>query len=426
MAARKMSARRWSSGTKERTITTNPLKVVPKRETSDQGTHELAVVKPKPRLRARIASRVMPVIRILPYLLAALILIIPVVSATAWDSLLVSYHKIWSAFESGRVVDGVAGLLQVVLLAIAVAGAALTLALVGRRLGKMVWRWSEGKPILRAGLSSARFGLATVAVGAVAVALFTWLPSGNTATTDGGTLSEALERARSQVATLLGTDSDTASAEEADSEASEPGGLLGILAGAVLPDREEERSDDPPTPQPSNDKANTSDKADNGTSSPNNQRINETSEPNPVTLAPREAVPTVTETPPVSTEEPVAIPAEPEPLAPAPLAPAPLAPEPLAPAPLAPAPLAPEPEPPAPEPLVAPAPEPLVAPEPEPLVAPAPEPLVAPAPEPLAPSPQTPPPDTSPNVPEDPNAPPSISCKTVPGDEPGSTVTRCS
>jgi hypothetical protein len=398
VAARKMPARRWSSGTKERTITTNPLKVVPKRETSDQGTHELAVVKPKPRLRARIASRVMPVIRILPYLLAALILIIPVVSATAWDSLLVSYHKIWSAFESGRVVDGVAGLLQVVLLAIAVAGAALTLALVGRRLGKMVWRWSEGKPILRAGLSSARFGLATVAVGAVAVALFTWLPSGNTATTDGGTLNEALERARGQVATLLGADSDTASAEEADSEASEPGGLLGILAGAVLPDREEERSDDPPTPQPSNDKANTSDKADN-----------ETSEPNPVTLAPRGAVPTVTEAPPVSTEEPAAIPAEPEPLAPAPA--------PLAPAPLAPAPLAPEPEPPAPEPLLAPAPEP------EPLVAPEPEP---PAPEPLAPSPQTPPPDTSPDVPEDPKAPPSISCKSVPGDEPGSTVTRCS
>jgi hypothetical protein len=401
VAARKMPARRWSSGTKERTITTNPLKVVPKRETSDQGTHELAVVKPKPRLRARIASRVMPVIRILPYLLAALILIIPVVSATAWDSLLVSYLKIWSAFESGRVVDGVAGLLQVVLLAIAVAGAALTLALVGRRLGKMVWRWSEGKPILRAGLSSARFGLATVAVGAVAVALFTWLPSGNTATTDGGTLNEALERAHGQVATLLGTDSDTASAEEADSEASEPGGLLGILAGAVLPDREEERSDDPPTPQPSNDKA------DNETSSSNNQRTNETSEPNPVTLAPREAVPTVTEGPPVSAEEPAAIPAAPAPL----VAPAP------EPAPL----VAPEPE---PAPLVAPEPEPapLVAPEPEPA------PLVAPEPEPapLAPSPQTPPPDTSPDVPEDPNAPPSINCKSVPGDEPGSTVTRCS
>jgi DNA polymerase-3 subunit gamma/tau len=227
-------------------------------------------------------------------------------------------------------------------------------------------------------------------VGAVAVALFTWLPSGNTATSDGGTLNEALERAHSQVATLLGADSDTASAEEADSEASEPGGLLGILAGAVLPDREEERSDDPPTPQPSNDKA------DNETSSSNNQRTNETSEPNPVTLAPREAVPTVTEGPPVSAEEPAAIPAAPAPL------------------------VAPAPE---PAPLVAPEPEPapLVAPEPEPA------PLVAPEPEPapLAPSPQTPPPDTSPDVPEDPNAPPSISCKSVPGDEPGSTVTRC-
>src|ERR671917_1287938 len=154
--------------------------------------------------------------------------------------------EIWNAFESGRVINGVAGLLQILLFAIAVTGLALTFALVGRRLGALVWRWSEGKPILRAGLLSARFGLAIVVVGAIAVGLFTWVPSGNTATTDGGTLNEALERAHGQVATLLGVDSDTASAEEADSEASEPGGLLGILAGAVLPDREEERSDDPP------------------------------------------------------------------------------------------------------------------------------------------------------------------------------------
>ncbi|MDP8952756.1 MAG: hypothetical protein M3N18_11070, partial [Actinomycetota bacterium] len=244
----------------------------------------------------------MPVIRILPYLLAALVVTVPLVLAIAGDSLLASYEGIREAFGRGRVINGVAGLLQILLLAIAVAGVALTLALAGRRLGAIVWRWSEGKPILRATLSSVRFGLAIVAVAAVGAALFTWLPSGDRATADGGTLKEAMERAGSQVAALLGADSDTANAEEAGSEASEPTAFSAIL-DSILPQggREEERDDAPGPKSPpgsSNDRANPKGQDGNETASPKQQTNETSSGPNPVTLAPREPVPTITEVPP--------------------------------------------------------------------------------------------------------------------------------
>src|SRR5215208_672003 len=240
---------------------------------------ELTLARPR-----GFGSWVMPVIRLLPYLLAALIVIVSLAFATIGDSLLVQYDKIRDAFGDGRVVDGVAGLLQVALLLIPVAGVTLTLALVGRRLGTVAWRWSEGKPILRAGLSSARFGVVIVAVAAVGVALFTWLPNGDRPTSDGQTLKDALEKASSQVASLLGAESGTASAEEADSGASEPKSIFEILTEPILPQRGEER-DSTPAPQGSS-----SERASEKASSPSQQSddgassSDEASSSNPVTL----------------------------------------------------------------------------------------------------------------------------------------------
>ncbi len=323
--------------------------------------------------------------------------------------MLASYAGIRDAFERGRVVSGVAGLLQILLLALAVAGVALTLALVGKRLGTIVWRWSEGKPILRAGLSSARFGLAIVAVAAIGVALFTWLPSGDRATTDGGTLKEAMERAGNQVATLLGAESDTASAEEADSEASAPAQFLENLAESILPQRgrEEESSDGPSSKQ-----ADTKEQDDNETARPK-QQTSDTAQPNPVTLAPREPVPTVAEAPPVISEEPVSTPTA-----------APIA-EPAAEEPVAEEPAAEEPA----------AEEPPVTEEPLPVAE---EPPATEEPPPTGPPPPTTePPETPPNSPSEapqevpldgpPGTPKAllIDCTSSPGEEPGSTNTRC-
>jgi len=355
----------------------------------------------------------MPVIRLLPYLLAALIVIVSLAFATIGDSLLVQYDKIRDAFGDGRVVDGVAGLLQVALLLIPVAGVTLTLALVGRRLGTVAWRWSEGKPILRAGLSSARFGVVIVAVAAVGVALFTWLPNGDRPTSDGQTLKDALEKASSHVASLLGAESGTASAEEADSGASEPKSIFEMLTEPILPQRGEER-DSTPAPQGSS-----SERASEKASSPSQQsddgasNSDEASSSNPVTLAPKGSVPTVTEAPPMSTEEPATAPTTPpteEPPA--------AAQEPL-------------PPPVTEEPLPPPATE-----EPPPIIVQTPPPVTEPPP-------TKEPPDTAPEPPSEkapakspadaPSAdkdrsliPIPMNCTTSPGDEPGSTNTHCS
>jgi hypothetical protein len=391
--------RRWSIGSKECIITTNPLKVPPTRVASEQDTDELARVArvPRPRSRSsRIDSWAMPVIRILPYLLAALVVIVPLVLASAGDSLLASYEGIREAFGRGKVINGVAGLLQILLFAIAVAGLALTFALVGRRLGAIVWRWSEGKPILRAGLSSVRFGLAIVAVATVGVALFTWLPSGDRATADGGTLKEAMERAGNQVAALLGAESDTASAEEAGSEASEPTGFSGIL-DSLLPGggREEERSDASESSKSSqgssSERANPTEQDSQETASSPEQRTNEPSpEPDPVALAPRESVPTLVEAPPVILEEPTSPPTAP--------------------------PIPPIEEPATQEEPVAE--EPPVAYEPPPLVE---EPPTAEEPAPPGPPTEVVTPATPLGTPK---ASP-INCTTSPGEAPGTTSTRC-
>lgn len=203
--------------------------------------------------RAEAAPR-RAVTRALPYLLAVVVLSAPLMFA--WGAFLVYYEKARDAFGDGRVIDGVASVFQISLLVFFVACVTLTFVLAGKSLGAAAWRWSEGRPALRAGLLSARFGLASTAVVASVVALFTWLP-GDEATTDGTTLKESLENAGSRVATLLApigepahaaTEEDEEPAEQAEPEAAEPPKSEEPPEEAkplAAPRREEERSNGP-------------------------------------------------------------------------------------------------------------------------------------------------------------------------------------
>jgi hypothetical protein len=245
--------------------------------------------------RAVAGSRVMAVIRVLPYLLVTLIIISPLALTTTWDPFLAYYGKAWEAFGDGRVVDGLVSLLQIVLLTIPIAGLALVLMLVGKRLGTAAWNWSEGKPVLRTGLSSARFGLVIIAVVAAGVTLFT-LPNVDKAKPTGRILKD-------QVATLLVGDDKTANASssEADSETSDPKSkLYSILTETILPPQlGEEREADSTSSD-----GQTSEQA-NETASPSSSAA---TPENPDALAPKEPVPAVVTAPPTSTEEPAATP----------------------------------------------------------------------------------------------------------------------
>src|SRR5215218_7617312 len=92
-----------------------------------------------PDLFARIKPILKSFIPVLLYVFGMLIWIAPQLYATAWDSFLIYYEKVGSAFGDGRVVAGVTNLLQLVLLLIPVAGVTVAFLLFGKGLGTVVW-----------------------------------------------------------------------------------------------------------------------------------------------------------------------------------------------------------------------------------------------------------------------------------------------
>lgn len=227
----------------------------------------------------------MSVAQVLPYLLTALIMAAPLVFAPVWEYFSYHYDEAWRAFERGRMIDGVVDLLQILLLAAPIAGVTLALVLIGRRLGAAAWRRSEGRPVLRTGLSSARFGLVIAAVVALGVALFTWLPNGDGSTTDGHTLKEALEEGGSQAATSSKADKKSARAGKG-SKTSKPSKAY---AGSDEPTTEPQSGESSDAPAPS------------GTSS---EQAIETASPNSAVPASEGPAPVDTAAPPTTMEEP--------------------------------------------------------------------------------------------------------------------------
>lgn len=124
----------------------------------------------KPWVRAVVTAWVLAAIPALLYLFATLIMSAPLMYSTAWDSFLIHYDKVRDAFGGGRVVEVVAGLLQIVLLVVPVASVTLMFALIGGRLGATIWSWSGRKSAVRAALMA-------VSAVAVAFALFSFARS---------------------------------------------------------------------------------------------------------------------------------------------------------------------------------------------------------------------------------------------------------
>ncbi len=122
------------------------------------GRTDRQVEELKPWARAVVTAWVLAVIPALLCLLAVLLVSAPRLYATAWDSFFVHYDQLRDAFGDSRVVEVVAGLLQILLLVIPVIGVTLTFALVGKGVSGALWRWSKGKPILRVCLASAALG----------------------------------------------------------------------------------------------------------------------------------------------------------------------------------------------------------------------------------------------------------------------------
>ena len=112
----------------------------------------------KPWVRVVVTVWVLTAIPTLLYMFGMLLSSAPQLYATAWDSFLVYYEKVQSAFEDGRVLAGVTDLIRIVLLLIPVVGITLLFLLFGRGLSKVVWVRSRGRPALRIYLAVAALG----------------------------------------------------------------------------------------------------------------------------------------------------------------------------------------------------------------------------------------------------------------------------
>ena len=114
------------------------------------------------------------VLTLVPTLLAVFVLMVisaPRLFATAWDSFFVQVGRISSAFGDGKVITGVAGVVQTISLVLPVLGITLTTARGSRNLGVAAWRQTSDRPAARAALVS-------VAAAGLALAAFTLWPNG--------------------------------------------------------------------------------------------------------------------------------------------------------------------------------------------------------------------------------------------------------
>jgi putative peptide zinc metalloprotease protein len=142
------------------------------------------------KLWARLVVTVW-VILVVPLLLFQLVMLLlhaPRIFATAWSSLGHQAGDIAKAFGNGNVVGVGTGVLQVLILLLPLVGIVLTFARLGFRVGRGLWRSTEGKPL---GRTAALLGMTAVLGGLV----YTWLPNGDYEPIrqgEKGTLSEGI------------------------------------------------------------------------------------------------------------------------------------------------------------------------------------------------------------------------------------------
>ncbi|HEX2040284.1 MAG TPA: hypothetical protein VHF47_11205 [Acidimicrobiales bacterium] len=133
----------------------------------DDRVHEL-----KRWVRVAVTAWVLVVVPLLFFQLIVILVHLPRMLGTAWDSMGEQAGRIGDAFDKGDTLGGVTGILQALVLALPVTAIVLMLVRLGMRTVKGVWRRTEGRPF-------ARTGALAVAAVVVAALAFAWVPREN-------------------------------------------------------------------------------------------------------------------------------------------------------------------------------------------------------------------------------------------------------
>jgi putative peptide zinc metalloprotease protein len=123
-------------------------------------------------VRVAVTAWVLIVVPLLLFELFIVLMHLPRIIGTAWDSGHAQMDTATAAFGNGDVLQGVSAVLQLIVLVIPVAGIVLMLYKMATGLLRSGWRRTDGHPVQRTLFSGA------VAL-AVALLMFAWLPSDN-------------------------------------------------------------------------------------------------------------------------------------------------------------------------------------------------------------------------------------------------------
>jgi putative peptide zinc metalloprotease protein len=127
---------------------------------------EDSVEELKPWVRVAVTAYVLLIVPLLLGFLALTVMNMPRIFATAYDSFLLTEHKLTHAGGSAIVVD----VIQLVVLVLVPLGLVATFVRMGKRFGGAAWTKTDGRPVARAGLVAA-------AAAAAGFAAYTWYPS---------------------------------------------------------------------------------------------------------------------------------------------------------------------------------------------------------------------------------------------------------
>ena len=122
-------------------------------------------------VRFAVVAWVLLLVPVLLFTFGAIVVNVPRIFATAYDSFLVHYDKAHEAFGAGQTGKGALAGVQMATLALPVLGMVVSSSRAGGRAFLGGWRWSEGAPMRRLGVVS---GTAMV----LAVLGFLWFPNG--------------------------------------------------------------------------------------------------------------------------------------------------------------------------------------------------------------------------------------------------------
>jgi putative peptide zinc metalloprotease protein len=127
------------------------------------------VVVLKRWVRVAVTAWVLIVVPLLALQLLIVLMHLPRILATAWDSGAQQLSAAGKAFGAGHTLAGVSAIVQVIVLALPLVGILLMLARLAKHTARWMWRSTDGRPVLR----TLALGVAAVVVAALGAS---WIP----------------------------------------------------------------------------------------------------------------------------------------------------------------------------------------------------------------------------------------------------------